>query len=231
VSAIFELAAISKDYRGLRPLRIHDLRVAAGERVALVRFDEVSAEVLVNLITGASLPDSGHVALFGRRTSEITDSTDWLSIVDRLGIVSERAVLLPGLSALQNLAIPFSLDVEPLEDEARDAAEALAREIELPPAAWHTAVGAADAAIQMRIRFGRALALGPEALLLEHASAKLRPSDAAQFAAVVARVAGGRGLAVLALGADETFARAVASRVLTWDPATGRLADRRRWLG
>ena len=60
---------MSKEYGGLRPLRIAELRVAAGERVAILGFDQPSAEVFVNLATGATLPDAGEVSVFGRATS------------------------------------------------------------------------------------------------------------------------------------------------------------------
>ena len=82
---------MSKDYRGLRPLRIAELRVAAGDHVAILGLDQASAEVFVNLATGATLPDAGDIRVFGRATSAIDDSADWLATVDRFGIVSERA--------------------------------------------------------------------------------------------------------------------------------------------
>jgi hypothetical protein len=66
------------------------------------------------MATGASLPDRGDVRLFGRSTSAIADSADWLSVVDRFGIVSSRAVLLDALTVVQNLAMPFTLEVDPL---------------------------------------------------------------------------------------------------------------------
>jgi ABC-type branched-subunit amino acid transport system ATPase component len=231
VTPILEAVDVSKDYRGLRPLRILELAIAAGERVALVGFDQVTAEVLVNLLTGATLPDRGRVALFGRDTNAIVDASDWLTVIDRVGIVSERAVLLDGLTALQNLAMPFTLDVEPLGGEPRERAEALARELDLAPPAWNSAVGTLDVAVQMRIRLGRALALEPEVLLLEHASARLSTADASALAAAIARIAQSRRIAVVALGVDAAFARGVATRVLTWDPASGRLAARRGWFG
>ena len=68
-----------KDYRGLRPLRIERLTLAAGEQVALLGFDQPAAEVFVNLITGATLPDPGEVRVLGRPTAAITDSADWLA--------------------------------------------------------------------------------------------------------------------------------------------------------
>ena len=226
--AVIEMTGVSKAYGGLRPLRIHQLTVGPAERVAIVGFDQPSAEVFVNLTTGATLPDAGTVSLFGRSTAAIADCADWLAVVDRFGIVSGRAVLLDTLTVIQNLAMPFTLDIEPPADDVRARAEALAAEAGLAPAVWARRVGDADAASRARIRLARSLALDPRVLLLEHVSAQLDPESARAFAADVRAIAARREAAVIALTADEAFATVVAARVLTLEPATGRLAERRR---
>jgi predicted ABC-type transport system involved in lysophospholipase L1 biosynthesis ATPase subunit len=229
---VVELTDVSKDYRALRPLRIERLTIAAAEHVAVVGLDQPSAEVLVNLITGATLPDRGQVRLFGRDTSSIADSADWLATVDRFGIVSERAVLLDGLSVVQNLAVPFTLEIEPPPADIRARATALAAEVGLVEAMWDRAVGELAAEERMRVRVGRALALDPAVLLLEHPSATLPRETAGRFGGDLRRIAAARGAALLAATADRTFADAVASRVLTHEPASGKLAERRRgWFG
>jgi ABC-type transporter Mla maintaining outer membrane lipid asymmetry ATPase subunit MlaF len=225
---IIELTALSKDYHGLRPLRIEKLTVARGELVAILGLDRPMAETFVNLVTGASLPDRGDVSIFGRPTTAIDDSADWLSVVDRFGIVSERAVLLVTLSVMQNLSIPFTLDIDPPPDDVRERAALLAREVGLREADWMRPVAELDAGGLVRIRLARALALDPEILLLEHANAGLLTDAAPTFGSDVQRIASKRGCAVVAATADPQFAAAVAPRVLTLDAATGRLADRRR---
>jgi predicted ABC-type transport system involved in lysophospholipase L1 biosynthesis ATPase subunit len=230
VTAVLDIAGVSKDYRGLRPLRIQQLSIASGDSVALVGFDQVTAEVFVNLVTGATLPDAGRIAIFGRATSDITDSNDWLRVVDRFGIVSERAVLLDGLTPLQNLAMPFTLDVEPLRDSARQQAEALAVDVALPRNLWEAPLAAAPSDARARVRFGRALALRPDLIVLEHASARLGADQKRPIGTLIRNAAAQRGVALLGLTADEEFARAVASRVLHWDQATGRLVASRGWF-
>jgi ABC-type uncharacterized transport system ATPase subunit len=225
------MAGVSKDYRGLRPLRVDRLEVFPGDLVGLVGFDQIAAEILVNLLTGASLPDAGRISIFGRATADVTDASDWLTVVDRCGIVSARAVLLDAMTPLQNLAMPFTLDVEPLAAVVRARAEELAFEAGVPRSALDRPVATLDAAAQMRIRLGRALALGPAILLLEHASAGLDAEGAAGLAQSVRDSARKRGMAVLTIGVDEAFARVVAARVLAWEPATGALKARRRWFG
>jgi predicted ABC-type transport system involved in lysophospholipase L1 biosynthesis ATPase subunit len=228
--AVVEFAGTSKTYGGLRPLRIADLRIAARDRVAILGFDQPTAEVFVNLATGATLPDTGSVRLFGRATSEIRDPDDWLATVDRFGIVSERAVLLDALTVIQNLAMPFTLQIEPPPDQVRQRAEQLAREVGLSEDSWARPVAELDATGWLRVRVGRAIALDPAVLLLEHASARLSRGEVARLGAQIAAVVAGRGIALLAATADEPFAKAVAERVLTLEPATGRLKVQRRWF-
>jgi predicted ABC-type transport system involved in lysophospholipase L1 biosynthesis ATPase subunit len=229
---VLEFTGMSKDYRGLRPLRIAELRIAAGEHVAILGLDRAAAEVFINLATGATLPDAGEVSLFGRPTFAIADSADWLATVDRFGIVSARSVLLDRLTVIQNLAMPFTLDIEPPPEEVRVRAETLAREVGLPESSWTGPIAALDATAVLRVRFGRAIALDPAVLLLEHVSASVGRDDVERLGAEMRAVAARRGAALVAATADEAFARAVAARILTLEPASGRLREpRRRWFG
>jgi ABC-type lipoprotein export system ATPase subunit len=228
-----ELAGVSKDYGGLRPLRIHQLTVSCGEHVALVGLDQPMAEVFINLVTGASLPERGGVRVFGQPTTAIADAAEWLTVVDRFGIVTERAVLLDALTVLQNLAVPLTLDIDPLPDEVAGRAADLARELEIPSSLWDKPVGALDAAARARLRIARALALDPPVILLDHPTATLDRGDVVPIGEQLRSLATRRGAAIVAVTADHAFAAAVAGRVFTLDAATGRLSESRRsrWFG
>jgi polar amino acid transport system ATP-binding protein len=223
---VLELSDVSKDYHGLRPLRIAALTVQPGEHIAIIGLDQATAEVFVNLVTGATLPDRGEVRLFGRPTSAITDSADWLAVVDRFGIVSPRAVLLASLTVVQNLAMPFTLDIEPPPEDIRRRAVALAEQVGLDAASLDRPVAELPPAGLVRIRLGRALALDPAVVLLEHPTAEIHPEAAAELAAQCRTIAA----ATITLTADAGFAEAASQRCLTLDPATGRLAQRTGWL-
>lgn len=223
---VLELSNVSRDYRGLRPLRIAELTVQSGDHIAIVGLDQTTAEVFVNLVTGATLPDSGDVRLFGRSTTEITDSADWLAVVDRFGIVSPRAVLLDSLTVVQNLAMPFTLDIEPPAEDIRRRAVALAERVGLDAASLDRPVAELAPAGLVRLRLGRALALDPAVVILEHPTADITREAAAELAAQCRTMAA----ATIALTADATFAESASDRCLTLDPATGRLAQRTGWL-
>jgi ABC-type branched-subunit amino acid transport system ATPase component len=228
--AALEIAGLTKDYRGLRPLRIQQLTVDVHDSVAILGLDQAAAETFVNLVTGSTLPDSGTVHVLGRATASIADGDEWLGSLDRFGIVSARAVLLDTLTVTQNLAMPFTLEIEPPADDVRRRAEAIAGEVGLREETWTTRVAELTAAGCARVRLGRALAVDPALLLLEHASAGLAAADGAALGRDIRQIAARRGIALVAAGVDEAFARAVAARVLTLDPATGRLGERRRWF-
>ncbi len=223
---VLELSDVSKDYRGLRPLRIAALAVQPGEHVSLLGFDQTTAEVFVNLATGATLPDRGEVRLFGRSSALISDSADWLAVVDRFGIVSPRAVLLDGLTVVQNLAMPFTLEIEPPADDVRCRAVALAQRVGLDDAVLERAVAELDPLGVARVRLGRALALDPAVVILEHPTVNL----SAPAVAELARQCRTMTAATICLTADADFAEAASERCLTLDPASGRLAARAGWF-
>jgi ABC-type transporter Mla maintaining outer membrane lipid asymmetry ATPase subunit MlaF len=220
---VLELTGISKNYGALRPLRLERLSMSPGDQVALLGLDQPAAEVLINLLTGASLPDSGEVRIFGRSTSEIADSADWLSMLDRFGIVSERAALLEPMTVIQNMAVPFSLEIEPPPPHVVQQASALARAAGLHESTWEQRVGDLDPVSRMRLRLGRALAFDPGVLLLEHPSASLPREHVIPFGVDVRLLAERRAMAALTITADAEFAGAVSAVALALEGATGRL--------
>jgi branched-chain amino acid transport system ATP-binding protein len=226
--AVLDMRGIVKNYGGLRPLRIAELQVTHGQRVAVAGFDGPAAELIVNLITGASLPDEGTVRVLGQPTSELT-AEGWLPSLDRFGIVSPRAVLLDGATLEQNLALPFTLEIDPVPPDVAVRARALAARCGIRnEALLKTPVGDLPPEVRARTHLARAVALGPSLLLLEHPTAELGQPDRAAFGADVAAACTDDAIAALAITNDEAFAAAMAQTRLQLEPATGRLSAARR---
>lgn len=231
---LIELTGVTKDYHALRPLRIQHLAVRGGESVALVGLDGAMAEVLVNLITGAQLPDQGQVLVFGRPTSSITAVDDWVTELDRFGLISTRAVLVEQLTTEQNLALPLSLEIDQLPPIIRAEVAELAAEVGLSNEQLASATAALTPSAQLRLRLGRALALKPRVVLAEHPNAELAGPELSTFAHDFARVVQRRGIAALVMTADAGFASVIANRVLEFQASTGVLLEKksawRRWF-
>jgi ABC-type transporter Mla maintaining outer membrane lipid asymmetry ATPase subunit MlaF len=222
---------VRKSYSGLRPLRLDALEIAAGERVALGGLDAGATEVLVNLVTGASVPDSGTIAVFGRTTSDISTGDEWLTSLERFGIVSPRAVLLEGSTLLQNLALPFTLQIDPVPPVVASRASALAAESGIDAADLTRQAGELPAQVRVRAHLARAVALDPQLLIVEHPTVDVAESERVPLARDIARVAEGRQAAVLVITTDVEFAEAVAHRSLALQPATGVLVPWKKKRG
>lgn len=231
--SVIQISKLQKNYGALRPLRILELSVEEGERVALGGLDGPAAEVMVNLVTGATLPDEGAVHTFGSSTGAITDGDAWLASLDRFGIVSPRAVLLDGSTLQQNLALPLTLELDPVPGDVVTKVAALAAECGIGAEHLSRRGGELPAHLRARTHLARALALNPELLLIEHPTAEVeeaeRPALARDFAAAIQ----GRHTAALILTLDVGFAEAVAHRSLALQPATGALVPwkvKRGWF-
>lgn len=231
--ALIQVRDVIKDYRGLRPLRLQQLDVHAAESMSLVGFDQAMAEVLVNLLTGAILPDSGSITVFGEQTQAIANPESWVTMLDQFGLISERAVMLDQLTSEQNLAMPLSLHIHTMPGDLRDRVGRIAREVGLTNDELGRAVGSLEPLARQRLRLGRALALDPRVLLAEHPNAPLSGADTRVFAELYRHVVVRRRISSIVLTADDAFAAAVSPQVLTLQPATGLLKKSsgwRRWL-
>ena len=228
------LRGVRKEYHSLRPLRIEEFELQSSDTVALIGFDRAAAEVLVNMITAATLPDEGDVVIFGRSTRDITTTDAWFATLDRVGILSERVALIEELTVWQNLALPLSLDFESMTPDLRREVDALRAEVGIPADEADRPMGAAGAVTRLRVRLGKALALTPLVVLAEHPNASIPADAVAAFGRDLAYIASRRHIALLLFTADTAFASAACRRLLTVRPATGELAASsgwRRWLG
>jgi ABC-type lipoprotein export system ATPase subunit len=223
---LLEISGLKKEYQALRPLRIARLTVNPGDIISIGGIDAIAAETLVHLITGAALPDEGEVTLFGQSTRAITDSAGWLKSLDGIGMISARGILIEAFSLLQNIAMSYTLDVDPIDPRVVPQAGALARDAGLDPGAFDAPAGKSAPDVQMRVHLARALALNPKLLIAEHPSAALPREAVAAFGADLSRVAQKRGLALLAITADDVLARAIGGQRLDLVAATGELKTR-----
>jgi ABC-type lipoprotein export system ATPase subunit len=228
MALILELDGIVKDYHGLRPLRLARLELAEGEAVGISGLDAAAAEVLTSLVTGAALPDHGTVRVFGEDTTAIADADAWLAGLDRFGILTDRVVLLDGLTVEQNIALPLTLQLDALPPEVAAAVRALAADVGLRDEALPAPAGDTSASDRYRIRLARALACGPRLLVMEHPTASLPRADVKHLAANLARILRQRRPATILVTDDTEFARVVTDRRFALNPATGALSPRSR---
>jgi ABC-type transporter Mla maintaining outer membrane lipid asymmetry ATPase subunit MlaF len=229
-ASAIELHGVEKQYGALRPLRVRDLRIQSGTRSTLIGLDLPASETFINLITGAVLPDTGEVVTLGRLTSSIVESDIWLKFAEQFGFVSDRIALLDALTVAQNLAIPFTLEIDPVPADAFSRAAALAEEVGIAPSELHPLTGEAGPLLRAKVRLARALALDPLVMVLEHPTATLSQEELKPYATTLGEIWERRKLTLVALSMDEKFGKALGGRLLVWQPASGEFKERRGWF-
>lgn len=223
MTSLLEIRGLVKDYQGLRPLRMRELVVTPGAAISIGGLDAIAAETFIHLVTGATLPDEGEVTLFGKNTRLITDTDAWLKSLDGVGMITARGVLIEAFSVLQNIAMSYTLDVDPVDPRVVPQAGALARDAGIGDEYFDLPAGKVGDDVKMRVHLARALALEPKLLMAEHPSAVLPRESVAQFGADLGRVARSRGLALVAITADDVLAKAIGGQRLELIPASGEL--------
>jgi ABC-type ATPase involved in cell division len=221
---LIHLTGIVKKYQALRPLRIHEFTANRADRLVLSGFDAMAAEMFVYLVTGAALPDEGEVLIAGRNTRAIETDTEWLASLDRFGIVTHRAVLLESTSVASNLALPLTVAIDPMSAETRARVEADAKDVGLPMEKLDGPAHALTPAERLRLHLARAVAVGPELLMLEHPTGTLNDAgESAAFGQTLRVLSATRGFGFLAISEDQAFGKASGAATLKLNAATGKL--------
>ena len=108
---LIELVGVEKSYRMGRleypALRGIDLRIGAGELVAVVGPSGSGKTTILNLVAGIDRPSAGTVTVDGRRIDAMSEEELAVWRGEHVGVVFQFFQLLPTLSALENAVLPL----------------------------------------------------------------------------------------------------------------------------
>jgi putative ABC transport system ATP-binding protein len=210
---IIETSSLTKIYgkgeAAVKALNGINLRVRAGEFVAVMGPSGCGKSTLLHLCGGLDRPSGGTIMLDGQDLTALND--DKLSALRRqkIGFIFQFYNLIPVLSALENAALPLVLDgIKPA------AANARARE-------WLERTGLADRLThrpdqlsggqQQRVAIARALAADPAVVLADEPTGNLDSRAGDEIAGLLRRIAKEWGRTVM---------------MVTHDPRISAYADR-----
>jgi lipoprotein-releasing system ATP-binding protein len=129
--AVLEARAVCKSFRQgpviLPVLTGASLRVAAGERVAIVGASGSGKTTLLQILGGLDRPTSGEVLVAGREIHSLSESERGTLRNRALGFVYQFHHLLPEFSALENVAMPLLVRRTPAAEAKRAAQRVLER--------------------------------------------------------------------------------------------------------
>jgi branched-chain amino acid transport system ATP-binding protein len=219
--ALLEVERVSKHFGGVRALDGVSLTVEAGQLVGLIGPNGAGKTTLFNVVAGAIMPDGGRVVFRGR---DITGRPP--HAVCHAGIARTFQIVQPfaRLTVLENVAAGWLFGRRGVATRAgRAAAEAAARELleygKLAARA-STPAGTLTLSERKRLEMVRALATGPDLLLLDEVLAGLNPQETEEMTAIVRELARSRGLAILLIEHNVRAVMALSERVVVLGSGT-----------
>jgi lipoprotein-releasing system ATP-binding protein len=197
--AILEARGLKKSYgsgeKTLQVLSDVNLKLRAGEMVAIVAPSGAGKSTLLHLLAALDTPTSGTV-YFSNQAIEIKENAALASFRNRaVGFLWQRHQLLPDFTAAENVAMPLLVRGEPHADALRQAREWL-KEVGLENRADHRA-GELSGGEQQRVAIARALITGPSVLLADEPTGDLDEQNAWAVFELLERLHRSRGLTSL----------------------------------
>ena len=146
-----------------------DLQVNSGETVALVGASGSGKSTLLGLLAGLDLPSQGDIEILGKSLGELDEEGRARLRAEQIGFVFQSFLLLPTMTALENVMLPAELrgerDCEPRARELLASVGLGERLHHLPPRL--------SGGEQQRVAIARAFMTRPSLLLADEPTGNL----------------------------------------------------------
>jgi len=185
--------------------------VNPGEFVAVMGPSGCGKSTLLHLLGGLDRPTKGTVTIDGNKLSELNDNQLTELRRHKIGFIFQFFNLIPVLDAVENAALPMTLDGAPQAEAKQKAKEWLAK-VGLAGRQSHRP-DQLSGGEQQRVAVARALTMDPALILADEPTGNLDTRSSDEIAALLRQVANEWGRAVVVVTHDPRIA-AYADRIL-----------------
>jgi lipoprotein-releasing system ATP-binding protein len=208
--ALVVLQGLRKSYNLGRPNQaevLHglDLRIEAGEFVALIGPSGSGKSTLLNVLGLLEPPTAGSYRLLGRETAGLDDRALTLARRDTLGFVFQFHHLLPAFSALENVTLPALMLAGRVDASARERARTMLAAVGLAEA-MDKRPGELSGGMQQRVAIARALVGSPPLVLADEPTGNLDRASSDEVFVLMRRMHAELGTAFLVVTHDPRLA-------------------------
>lgn len=207
--SFLSIRGLQKSYGGNPVLRSIDLSVEKHEVVCLIGASGSGKSTLLRCINALETIDAGAILLEGDQVSGLGVNVDRLR--RRVGMVFQSYNLFPHLSVIENVMLAPVKVAGLSRAEAREKAEALLARIGLASRADYLP-DRLSGGQQQRVAIIRAMAMGPEVLLLDEVTSALDPELVGEVLDMLKELARA-GMTMVLATHEMGFAREVANEV------------------
>ncbi len=210
--SLLELQAVSKSFGALKVTDAVSFAVPKGQALGIIGPNGAGKSTLFNLITGNFAPDAGRIVLLGQDVTR-------RPAMDRVRMGVGRSFQIPqpfeGLSVYENLVVAASFGQGRSESAVTEDCIRILRDTELLRLA-NTQAGALSLLDRKRLELARAMATGPELLLLDEIAGGLTEGECQ---ALIATIKGlhGQGMTIIWIEHVLHALTAVVERLLVLD--------------
>jgi putative ABC transport system ATP-binding protein len=190
------------DGRVLDILSAIDMQVNAGEAAAILGPSGSGKSTLLGLLAGLDQPTAGRVSLLDRDLSSMDEDARAALRAGRVGFVFQSFQLLPGMTALENVALPLQIG---RKSGARDLAETQLREVGLGERLSHLPRQLSGGE-QQRVALARAFAGDPEVLFADEPTGNLDAESGQRVIDLLFRLRDRAGSTLLLVTHDQQLA-------------------------
>lgn len=197
--AALEIASLEFAHSRGFALHVASLSVSAGEHVLLRGPSGTGKSTLLHLVAGLEMPRTGSIRVAGIDITTLSPADRDTFRGRHVGMIFQTFNLLPGFTALENVAIGLEHSAVPRSGRSQRARETLERLgiDECGALADELSVGQ-----QQRVAIARAVAGGPELILADEPTASLDPGNARAAIALIRGAARDVGAALLCASHD-----------------------------
>jgi branched-chain amino acid transport system ATP-binding protein len=178
---VLTLAKVSKSFGALKVTDDVSFSVPRGQALGIIGPNGAGKSTLFNLITGNFLPDAGQITFLGRDVTRVP-------AMDRVRMGVGRSFQIPqpfdGLTVFENLLTAAAHGRGRREAEVQDDCVDILRDTELLARA-NLLAGSLSLLDRKRLELARAMATGPELLLLDEIAGGLTEGECQALVATI----------------------------------------------
>jgi putative ABC transport system ATP-binding protein len=186
-------------------LRVDQLHVAAGRRLAVIGPSGSGKTTLLNLLAGILVPDSGTITVAGQPLSQLSDAARRRFRIRHIGMVFQQFELVPYLRTLDNCLVPFYVNpAQPCDAAARERAGSLLQQTGLANR-LRSFPRQLSQGEQQRLALCRALVTQPPVLLADEPTGNLDAANKFRVLDLMLEQVTHRGVTLVVVTHDTTL--------------------------